>query len=77
MSKRKDVDYAWACMTPIDLEIDAETDEMLRTAWELGRIAGIREAAILAGERLGNWTFSDGIGYVLRTNARKLKRRLK
>lgn len=65
MSKRKDIDWAWASMTPVD----PETEDMLETAWELGRIAGIREAARMV--------LSLPNRVALQDYARKLARRLK
>lgn len=77
MSKRKALDWAYK-LSPL-------TMERLRIAWELGRIAGIKQAArralIWHTDMEDNWraivlqrdsTVSD-----LRAHARKLKARLK
>lgn len=65
MSKRKDVDRSWWW----DPDDENRTENALNRAWELGRIAGIREAAGMAEYRYL-------IGRSLRAYARKLKRRL-
>lgn len=75
MSKRKDVIRAY--------ETGAQVRVMLETAWELGRIAGIKEAIPMVG--LMRVTDQEPVGYrqmgstieALRAHARKLKARIR
>jgi hypothetical protein len=65
MSKRKDLDAAW--------RPSGERDS-IEAAWDLGRVAGLREAAKLVDSP----NASDGptLAMILRYEARRLKRRL-
>lgn len=70
MSKRKDLE--WASTVPGSL-----LAERLSDAWELGRIAGIREAAKRVGLFFLHASPPKAIAEDLRIYARRLRQRLK